>query len=112
MKELPVCKNCNLNKGDHNGENSCPLGSKTRIGYIHFQSNQKFKAKIATKRQQKGFDALEVLYQDLKDNIHRVDWKGLSNVVTPKYKAQCEEIKKCVSYDLIKWYLNTTYPLF
>lgn len=44
-KKLPKCKHCKKIKGLHQAKTlNCPLGSKTRIGYITFSKTQTFES--------------------------------------------------------------------
>lgn len=49
-KKLPKCLYCKKEKGLHQANTfNCPMGSKTRIGYISYHPNVKFEYKGDTK---------------------------------------------------------------
>lgn len=45
MKKL--CEHCNKDYLDHKADSlSCPIGKKTRMGYLHYSETKKFKEKL------------------------------------------------------------------
>lgn len=52
-----VCKHCKKQRGYHQAKTlSCPVGSKTRIGYITFHPTQVFEARKSRKKKDKPFE--------------------------------------------------------
>lgn len=108
--KLKICKNCNKDQGEHHGKTyGCPIGSKGRIGNTLFSRDKVFEAKEPTKRQLEGFQLLDELIELYGHSIHGFDFKKPESKNNPE---DLSSIKKKLSYDNIKWYINKKLPLF
>jgi hypothetical protein len=70
---MPKCKNCGRERLDHKARDlACPIGRKTRIGHIHYHTNQFFSEKEKTKKKKKS-KKVKPKKDKLFGNVHWTD---------------------------------------